>query len=151
MTEKQTRSYVRWMIRSDLPEVVGIESASFEYAWTEEDFRRCLRHRCCIAMVVEFEDRIVGYTVYELHRDRLEVLNFAVHSDARRCGVGSALVAKLRYKLSSHRRQRITLMVRERNVPAQMFFRRLGFIATAIHPERYADSGEDAIEMEFYA
>ena len=43
-TEKeQVRVHIRWMIRRDMPEVLQTEQESFEYAWTEEDFLRCLR------------------------------------------------------------------------------------------------------------
>ena len=43
-TEKElARVHIRWMIRRDMPEVLQTEQESFEYAWTEEDFLRCLR------------------------------------------------------------------------------------------------------------
>ena len=48
-----TALHIRWMIRRDMPDVMGIEVASFEYAWTEDDFLRCLRQRNCIGMVAE--------------------------------------------------------------------------------------------------
>ena len=45
-TEKeQVRVHIRWMIRRDMPEVLHTEQQSFEFAWTEEDFLRCLRQR----------------------------------------------------------------------------------------------------------
>jgi len=57
-TEKeQVRVHIRWMIRRDMPEVMRTERASFEYAWTEDDFLRCLRQRNCIGMVAELGER----------------------------------------------------------------------------------------------
>ena len=44
----QTRVHIRWMIRRDMPEVLAIEHASFEYPWCEEEFLRVLRQRNCI-------------------------------------------------------------------------------------------------------
>jgi GNAT superfamily N-acetyltransferase len=101
------------MIRRDMPDVMGIELASFEYAWTEDDFLRCLRQRNCIGMVAERGDSVIGFMIYELHRTRLHLLNFAVHPGARRTGIGGLMVHKLIYKLCSHRRQKISLAVRE--------------------------------------
>ena len=49
----------------------------------------------------------------------------------------------------THRRQRITLAVRERNLDAQMFFRRHDFKATRVLRRYYEDSGEDAFQMEY--
>ena len=69
---------IRWLIRRDMPEVLDIERQSFEFAWTEEDFLCCLRQRNCIGMVAEYNHRIVGFMIYELHKAKLHVLNFAV-------------------------------------------------------------------------
>ncbi len=144
-----SRVHIRWMIRRDMPEVMQAERASFEYAWTEDDFLRCLRQRNCIGMVAEADDRVVGFMIYELHKTRLHILNFAVHPRARRTGIGRQMVAKLVNKLSTHRRQKITLAVRERNLPAQLFFRSQAFTATRVLRGYYEDSGEDAFQMEY--
>ena len=126
-SQAQTRVHIRWMIRRDMPEVLAIEHASFEFPWCEEDFLRCLRQRNCIGMVAEHGERIVGFMIYELHRNKIHVLDFATHPEFRRHGVGRQMVAKLVGKLSRQRRNRIALFVRETNLPAQFFFRVVGF------------------------
>jgi [ribosomal protein S18]-alanine N-acetyltransferase len=149
-TEKeQVRVHIRWMIRRDMPEVLQTEQASFEFSWTEEDFLRCLRQRNCIGMVAEQGEKVVGFMIYELHKAKLHILNFAVHPGFRRLGVGAQMVAKLISKLSSHRRTRITLEVRETNLPAQLFFRAQGFRAVQVLRAYYEDSGEDAFRMQY--
>ena len=149
-TEKeQVRVHIRWMIRRDMPEVLQTEQESFEYAWTEEDFLRCLRQRNCIGMVAEQGEKVVGFMIYELHKAKLHILNFAVHPSSRRKGVGAQMVAKLISKLSSHRRTRITLAVRETNLPAQLFFRAQEFKAVRVLRGYYEDTGEDAFLMHY--
>src|SRR6267378_7874614 len=149
-TEKeQIRVHIRWMIRRDMPEVLQAEQESFEYAWTEEDFLRCLRQRNCIGMVAERGEKVVGFMIYELHKSKLHILNFAVQPAHRRSGVGAQMVAKLISKLSSHRRTRITLEVRETNLVAQLFFRQQGFKAVRVLRGYYEDSGEDAFLMQY--
>jgi ribosomal-protein-alanine N-acetyltransferase len=149
-TEKeQVRVHIRWMIRRDMPEVLQTEQESFEYAWTEEDFLRCLRQRNCIGMVAEQGERVVGFMIYELHKAKLHILNFAVHPSWRRLGVGAQMVAKLISKLSSHRRTRITLEVRETNLEAQLFFKTQGFKGVKVMRSFYEDSGEDAFLMQY--
>jgi ribosomal-protein-alanine N-acetyltransferase len=59
------------------------------------------------------------------------------------------MVAKLISKLSSHRRTRISLEVRETNLSAQLFFRRQDFRAVRVLRAFYEDSGEDAFLMEY--
>src|SRR5688572_2885179 len=91
--------HIRWMIRRDMADVLEIETSSFEFPWSEEDFIRCLRQRNCIGMVAERDDKVVGFMIYELHKTRLHVLNFAVGSCQRRQGVGGQMVGKLIGKL----------------------------------------------------
>ena len=150
-TEKeQVRVHIRWMIRRDMPEVLHTEQESFEYAWTEEDFLKCLRQRNCIGMVAEQNEKVIGFMIYELHKAKLHILNFAVHPACRRVGVGAQMVAKLISKLSSHRRTRITLEVRETNLAAQLFFRKQDFRAMKVLRAYYEDSGEDAFLMQYH-
>ena len=144
-----TRVHIRWMIRRDLHDVMQIERAGFDHPWTEGEFLHCLRQRNCIGMVAERGDAIVGFMIYELHRTRLHVLNFAVAPAVRRTGVGGVMVDKLVYKLCSHRRQKITLAVREGNTQAQLFFRAHRFQAARVLRNYYEDSGEDAYQMEY--
>src|SRR5712692_8588681 len=145
---QQLKVHIRWMIRRDMPEVLQTEQESFEFSWTEEDFLRCLRQRNCIGMVAEQGEKVIGFMIYELHKTKLHILNFAVYPTCRRSGVGAQMVAKLITKLSSHRRTRITLEVRETNLTAQLFFRAQGFRAVRVLRSYYEDSGEDAFLMQ---
>jgi ribosomal-protein-alanine N-acetyltransferase len=145
----QVRVHIRWMIRRDMPEVLSIELASFEFPWCEEEFLRVLRQRNCIGMVAEYGERVIGFMIYELHRNKLQVLDFATHPDFRRMGVGHQMLGKLVGKLSSHRRTRIVLHVRETNLNAQLFYRIQGFRAMEVVREHYQDTGEDAYLMHY--
>lgn len=143
------RVHIRWLIRRDMPEVLRIEQESFEFPWTEEDFIHCLRQRNCIGMVAEHDDEVVAFMVYELHRTRLHLANFAVAQDYRRRGIGTQMIAKLASKLSKDRRTRIVLEVRETNLPAQLFFRSSGFRAMSVLRDYYEDTTEDAYQMQY--
>jgi len=147
--KQSLRVHIRWMIRRDMPEVLDIEQGSFEFPWYEEDFIRCLRQRNCIGMVAEHGERVVGFMIYELHKTRLHILNFAVAESFRQRDVGRQMAEKLISKLSSQRRTRISLEVRETNLPAQLFFKQLGFRATSVLRSYYEDSPEDAYLMQF--
>lgn len=141
--------HFRWMIRRDMPEVLAIEQSVFAAPWLENDFLERLRQRNCIGMVAEHDDQIVGFMLYELHRNHLRLLEFAVHPNRQRDGVGSAMADKLKSKLSNHRRVKIVEHVRETNLDAQRFFRSMGFKAVKIEREAFEDTGEDAYVMEY--
>lgn len=147
--ESDVNVHIRWMIRRDMPEVYEIDSSVFEFPWAEEDFLRCLRQRNCIGMVAEFDEQIVGFMVYELHKDQIHVLNFATRVDSQRQGVGRQMVNKLTAKLSRQYRKQIVLEVRETNLSAQVFFGKCGFKATSILRDYYNETCEDAYVMRY--
>ena len=141
--------HVRWMIRRDMPEVLQIEREAFEFPWSDEDFTRCLRQRNCIGMVGEYADSVVAFMIYELHRTRLHMLNFAVLRSHRRLGIGSQMLRKLVAKLAPERRSQVVLEVRETNLAAQLFFRSVGFRAVSVLKDFYQDTTEDAYLMQY--
>lgn len=147
--QERLQIHVRWMIRRDMTEVLEIEQEAFEFPWSDDDFTRCMRQRNCIGMVAEMADSVVAFMIYELHRSRLHVLNFAVRRSHRRLGIGTQMMEKLVGKLTPERRSRIVLEVRERNLPAQLFFRTLGYRAISVLKDFYQDTTEDAYLMQF--
>jgi ribosomal-protein-alanine N-acetyltransferase len=137
------------MIKRDMPEVLDIENSTFDYPWSKEDFINALGHRSCIGLVAEDKGKIVGFIIYELQKQKLHILNIATHRDYRRMGVGKAILNKLHSKLSSSRKNRLIVKVRESNLPAQLFFRSFGFRAISIIKDFYEDTADDAYLMEY--
>lgn len=141
--------HIRWAIRLDMPSVLDIEARTHEFAWGEGEFLKQLRRRNVIGMIAERGDRVLGYVVYELFRDRLEVLRLGVDPEFGRKGIGTQIADKLKGKLSVNRRTAITTDVRERNLDGLLFLRESGFKAVALHRGWFDDSGEDMIQMRF--
>jgi len=137
---------IRWMLRSDLTAVVSMERELFEFPWAQIDFANYLRNRGCMGMVATDRDgSVVGYMVYEVHENRIHLLNIAA-----RPGVGGMLMTVVLGKLDD-RRGRVMLEVRETNLKAQRFFQRWGFKAISILRDFYEDSEEDAYLMQYVA
>lgn len=138
--------YVRWMIRADMTHTLLIEKGCFEFPWTEEDFVKCLKQRNCIGMVAERQKtfgRIGGFMLYELHKKRMHLLNFAVDPSLHRSGIGRQMISRLVDKLSDERRTSITCEVRESNLPAQLFLKRMGFKATLVLKGFYEETPQE--------
>ena len=146
-TKQITEVDVTWMVRQDLDDVMRIERLSFPYPWTEEEMMSCLRRPNCIGMVARRGNVVAGFMLYELLRSQLHVINFAVHPEFRRQEVGSQMVDKLLAKLAQQGRTEIVLEVRERNLAAQLFFRRTGFVSAGVIRNYYDDTDEDAYRL----
>jgi ribosomal-protein-alanine N-acetyltransferase len=147
---EKLRPRVRWMIRSDVPMVLDIEQACFEFPWNEENLITCLRGRNCIGMVAEHGGGVCGHFVYELYPMRVELYTFAVDPQHQRRGVGLAMVEKLKSKLSAQKRTRIACNVDEMNLNAQQFFRSQGFRAVGVLRDHWAFTDRDAYRFCFH-
>lgn len=130
---------LRWMVRADLFDVLSIEAASFARPRTEMEIRNLLVERNTIGMVAvrsEANDHpeyapVLGFMIYELHLDRLEVLAFAVDPAHRRRRVGRQMAAKLAAKLGP-RRPRACLTASERGTEGLLFWRAMSWRATEL-------------------
>jgi ribosomal-protein-alanine N-acetyltransferase len=148
--------YIRWAIRKDVRQIMDIERRSFEYAWDEADLNHYLQTRNTICMVItpaNDNEIVLGYMVYELKPTSLELLNLAVSPDFRRHGVGAAMVRKLVEKVAyvHGKRKRITVLVRDSNLAAQLLFRSLGFKALAVLRQAYEECDDDGYLMQYVA
>jgi [ribosomal protein S18]-alanine N-acetyltransferase len=141
--------HVRWMIRNDMNAVLAIERRVFEYGWGEPEFIRMLRQQNCVGMVAERDETVLGYMLYTLKKRSLYLENFAVDPDHHRNGIGTALIDKLKLKLSFNNRVSINTLVRETNLNAQLFFRAMRFRATGIESKPYEDTPEDGYNFLF--
>lgn len=139
---------MRWMIRKDLPAILAIEEACFDEAWPEDEFVNRLRCRNVIGQVVEFDDTVCGFVIYELHKSYLKIVNIAVDPMMQGRGLGAEMIDKLTSKLND-KRSSVQVLVRERNLDAQLFFRAMGFLATSIDRKPFDDSDEDGIWMVY--
>lgn len=125
--------HIRWLIRRDLPSVLCVDSQCYPgewERWSEEDFLAYLRQRNCIGMVCEDGSSIVGFMVYELHKYLLRVKKMAVEVTSQRRGIATAMIRRLQDKLSTQRRKYIDITVDDDNLPACMFLKSCGFVAT---------------------
>lgn len=149
MTTTMIRPHLRWAIVQDIPQILAIERASFEFPWTEKEFIRCLRQRDMVAMVAEVGDQIGGYCVYERDGEIISLANLAVVPHLLRLGIGARMVDELKSQLSLRRQVRIVCEIRESNLSAQLFFKAMGFRAVAVLRDFYEDSPEDAYQFHF--
>ncbi len=139
---------IEWLKAVDLPKVLSIEADSFTHPWAEKEFREHLNRKSCIGMVAKYKRKVVGFMVYYLHDDRIDLLNIAVDPVFRGRSIGSQMIEKIRTKLSSGHRHSLTLNVRESNLPAQVFFRGHLFRAEAILRNHFCND-EGAITMRY--
>ena len=140
---------MRWMISRDFPEVLTIEAHAFPpaHAFTMESLRRTLSQRHTFGTVVDYQDQVIGYSVYTLRPRSITLLSLATHPEFYLRGVGHSLIERLTDKLTPDKRSVIACWVPETWLRAQLFFRAEGFLAVRSAREMF--DGEDGIRFEF--
>lgn len=139
----------RAMRRADLPAVMAIERASYQFPWSEGVFRDCLRvgYGCWVAL--DDEDRVAGYGLMSTAVDEAHVLNLCVSPACRRRGLGTFLLTHLICEAARARMVRILLEVRPSNAEALGLYRAQGFSPVGRRKRYYPahDGREDAIVL----
>ena len=137
----------RRMETTDLDEVMAIERASFSRPWSPGFFLQELQVPCARSLLAVLGGKIVGYIVYWLLADSVDIHNLAVHPDYRRRGVGRFLLQAVIDEAKGRRSGKVTLEVRKSNEAAQRLYHSLGFVARGVRKGYYSDDGEDALAM----
>lgn len=135
----------------DAPALAALEAGMFDDAWDERQFAALLgQDRFLAAGIFDGEGLRAYVTAYSLDGE-LEIVNVAVAPALRGRGVGKGL---MRFFLEQARLRgavRAVLEVRSGNVPALALYRGCGFRPSGRRKRYYADSGEDALVLEWSA
>jgi ribosomal-protein-alanine N-acetyltransferase len=138
----------RMMRYEDIPSVCAIEVEAFTSPWSEQAFQNELtQNQFAQYVVMEHEDRIIGYGGMWLIIDEAHVTNIAVTEAFRGRKLGARLMAELSARAYRLGARRMTLEVRASNIVAQRLYGKFGFEAVGLRPGYYSDNGEDAIIM----
>jgi len=139
----------RLVLRSDLHGIAEVEQTCFSSPWTSEDFAKCLDRKHCNGLVIEVDNKIIAFLIYEVRRRSIQLINLGVRPDVRRKGLGSKLIKKLISYMVDSDCSKLRVEMRETNLDAQLFLNSLGFKATAVVRGHFTDTGEDMYQMSF--
>lgn len=136
----------------DVARVVEIEKEGFAHPWSRDLLERELDHAWSHTLLAMQRDaggreQVLGYIVFWLVHDEVHVLNVATALEARRRGVGRALMEAAEEAGRLRGARLSTLEVRRSNAPAIALYRGLGYRQVGVRPSYYAEEREDAIVM----
>ncbi len=136
---------IRAMRDADVPEVVAIERASYQFPWSEGIFRDCLRvgYTCRVATIGR---QVAGYGVMSVGAGEAHILNLCV-GEAFRChGLGRRLLTLLIERAAAAGMGEAFLEVRPSNTAAIRLYLAHGFEQVGMRRGYYqaVDGREDA-------
>jgi len=140
--------WLRLVEKCDLPAIVRIEQASFDYPQLEEDLASLLLQDHYHGLAAIHGTRLVGYMFFARYPNHIELDTVAVAESHRRGGIGWALASRLPGMLDGERRS-VRALVSEWNLDAHLFLRSLGFFATRVLDNYWHEYDESAYEMRY--
>lgn len=132
---------------NDLEQVCKIESEIFSRPWTQNDFATSLTKEENIYLVVEKEEKIVGYCGMWGIVGEGQINNVAMHKAYRREGIAYEMLQQFLQEGKKKQLTSFTLEVRESNQAALALYKKLGFQAVGIRKDFYEAPRENAIIM----
>lgn len=147
---KQPAPAVRFrpMQEADIPAVLAIETAAYDFPWSRVIFQDCLRVGYC-CWVVERGAELAGYGVMSVAVAESHILNICIRPDQQGCGLGRSLLEHLLGIARKHKAESAFLEVRPSNAAARHLYTSMGFEEVGMRRNYYpARQGrEDAIIM----
>jgi ribosomal-protein-alanine N-acetyltransferase len=146
-TQRSAVADVLWrpLAVGDLAYVAALEAQIHRPPWTLGNFRDAIAAGYW-ASVGEHEGRILVYGVLMLAPGEAQVLNLSVVHDARRRGLGRALLRRLLAVAAERGAQQVFLEVRAGNAAAIALYAGAGFEPVARRAAYYAGAATEARE-----
>lgn len=115
----------------------------FSDPWSREAVESTLRAEQ--NYVVAAEGGKIGFAAASLAFDTADILDIAVHPDARRRGIGRAMLSHLLALLRENGAKSVFLEVRASNESAIALYSSVGFVPCGIRKNYYTSPKEDAL------
>ena len=136
----------RPMREADLDDVLSIEREAYEFPWSREIFRDCLRvgYSC---RVLESDGVVNAYGMLQIAAGKSRLLNLCVRRKLHRRGLGRRLLALMIDVARSRDTDSVFLEVRPGNAAARRLYGSMGFARIGVSRSYYpARNGrEDAM------
>ena len=108
--------------------------------WSADDFADLKKSGCEIIASQN------GFIVWRAVADEAELITIGVAPDARRTGIGAAMIGIMEGELKKSGVKSVFLEVAENNAPARKLYEQNGYVQIGVRPKYY--DGIDAIMMK---
>lgn len=124
-----------------LNELANLHQKCFPHKpWSADDFADLKKSGCEIIASQN------GFIVWRAVADEAELITIGVAPDARRTGIGAAMIGIMEGELKKAGVKSVFLEVAENNAPARKLYEQNGYVQIGVRPKYY--DGIDAIMMK---
>ncbi len=127
--------------------VYQIGRLCFSDAWRRETVEKDMAAPHSLYLAARQGEAVAGYACYWFVADEAQLVNIGVRPEARRLGIGEALLAAGLAEAAARGMASMYLEVRISNLPAQGLYRKYGFRAVTVRKGVYDMPREDGYIM----
>lgn len=138
---------IRKMRFDDIDKVYALEAELFPNPWPRSFFEHDLAVKNTLAFIVEYKERVVGYSLASCSNSAFHITNIAVNKECQREGIGTELMNRLEKIALDRGCTYAYLEVRTDNKAAIKMYQRLGY-SIVRKQELYYINGDDAYVMD---
>ena len=148
---RDARPEMRLLGPGDAPALAALEAAVFADPWDADRFSSLLGQDRFFAAGAFSGPSMSAYLTAYMVAGELEIVNVAVAEPLRGRGVGRELLLFCLDRARELGAGRAVLEVRSGNAAARALYKSCGFTQAGVRRGYYADSGEDALVLEWTA
>ena len=137
---------VETLTAKHLGQVAELEQLCFADPWSEKALELLLGDGAYGAVCLQ-DGRVMAYGGVLWAPDEGQITNIATHPDARRCGMGAAVLEHLIAEACSRGCDQLSLEARVSNIGAIALYERYGFLKMGLRRGFYKHPTEDAFVM----
>lgn len=117
---------MRALTNQDLSAVLAIEDQVYDFPWSEQIFKGCLRAAYSNWALVK-DNQVIGYALLSIAVEEAHILNICIDPALQRSGFASTFLKGLFIVAAQQKANNIFLEVRPTNTAAVMLYKKLGF------------------------
>ncbi|MGL5246172.1 MAG: GNAT family N-acetyltransferase [Mycoplasmoidaceae bacterium] len=118
-------------------QIVDIESKEFSYSYKNfEKIAELITDKSHKFILIKDKEKIVFYCIYVLLVDEIEIYKIWVNKNQRRSGLAHSIMTSILFKKNV---KQIVTEVKEENIIAKSFYKKIGFEESRIRNNYYYD------------
>lgn len=141
-TKAKPKEKIRYLEVKDIPEILNLDELCHFPTMTEEELYNCVEgDSTTVTKVMEVENKIVGFHLYEMEPERIQILRLGVGLEYRRMGYGSKFI-KEAYRKLTIKRNELCCIVCEHADDTIKFMKSCGFKAVSVKRNECFDDSD---------
>jgi [ribosomal protein S18]-alanine N-acetyltransferase len=124
-------------LAEDAPALAALHAAALPPGWPAADFAAYCSEPNRIVLKAQEGGAVLGLAVLQIAADEAEILSIAVANEARRSGIGSAMIAACIESCEARSVSTVYLEVGEGNGAALALYGKMGFSILSRRPDYY--------------